>query len=60
MKKITIIFVALFLANTITLKAQVSISKNAVFLKSSEFENKRFDDFKKTTTIFVLNNLALV
>ena len=57
MKKFTIIFVALFLANTITLKAQVSISKNAVFLKSSEFENKRFDDFKKTTTIFVLNNL---
>ncbi|MBP9602333.1 MAG: hypothetical protein KBE41_12595 [Lutibacter sp.] len=57
MKKITILFIVFFIANTMTLKAQVAISKNAVFLKSSEFENKRFDDFKKTTTIFVLNNL---
>lgn len=40
-----------------TLKAQVAISKNAAFFKASEFEEKRFDDFKKTTTIFVLNNL---
>lgn len=57
MKKITILFIVFFIANTMTLKAQVAISKNAAFFKASEFEEKRFDDFKKTTTIFVLNNL---
>lgn len=55
MKKITILLVILLL-NSITIIAQVSISKNQA-LKASQFEDKRFDDFKKTTTIFVLNNL---
>ena len=56
MKKITILLVILLL-NSITIIAQVAISKNAALLKASKFEDKRFDDFKKTTTIFVLNNL---
>jgi hypothetical protein len=46
MKKITILLVILLL-NSITIIAQVAISKNAALLKASKFEDKRFDDLRK-------------
>ena len=55
MKKITILILALFFG--FEMQSQVAISKNPYYGKPSKFEIERFDDFKKTTTIFVLNNL---
>ena len=55
MKKITTLIVVLLFG--FAMQAQVAISKNPYYEKPSKFEMERFDDFKNTTTIFVLNNL---
>lgn len=55
MKKITILILAIFFG--FEMQSQVAISKNPYYSKSSKFEMERFDEFKNTKTIFVLNNL---